>query len=310
MAKNKTDKGILSGLDFNAEDPFLNNMNDNNGEKDPVSMVSVDTLVSYHNHIFKQQSIEKIEELAESIQQVGILNPLLVRPIENGGLEILSGHTRLAAAKHIGLTEVPCYIKECDDEDADTIMVDSNLQRESLSFSEKAWGYRVKKEALDRKNLKNGHGDKVDSAEELARSLNEKRRTVYRYIRLTYLIPKFLEMVDNKKMPAMTVGLDLSYLSNTEQQAVLDFIEASNLKIKPAQSKELKAKHDELAGAGKELDDEVIAEILKDEPKVKVTNVVFKTDLRDFFPYETSDEEIENTVIKLLTKWKEEKRDE
>ena len=270
-----------------------------NSEKEIVS-VPIDSLVPYHHHIFKPQSKEKILEIAESIQDRGIYNPLIVRPLMEGGMEIISGHTRLEAARIAGLSEVPCRILELSDDEAEDAMVITNLQRESLLCSEKAWSYKIRMESMKKQGKKSEDGQKVDTAKEIGELLGDSKRTVHRYIQLTKLIPEFMDMCDEKKMSPFSVAIHLSSLTVNEQNAIYGFIKVSNIDITPSQAEKLKKKHDELLELGKELDNETISDILVQEKKRRPKKFVLKSNIRAYFSDKTSDEEIEKAIIELL----------
>ena len=274
-----------------------------------VVNIPLEVLVPFHNHPFRVKDDEEMDKLEESIKDQGVLYPLLVRPLPEGGMEIIAGHRRCHAAKKAGLTEVPAVIKELNDAEAEIIMVDSNIQRENISYSEKAFAYKIKMNAMNRQGKKSKDGTSINSAAQIGEAAGDSKRTVFRYIRLTYLIKEVLELVDQKKIPAFTTGLALSYLDEEEQITILSYYEISGKLPTPAQAEQLKKAHEEFAEEGKLLDVSTITRILSDKKKVQ-KKIVFKGDnIRKFFAEDTSDEEIEETIISLLEKWQYEKRE-
>ena len=277
------------------------------GEHEIIKL-PIDTLVDYHNHIFKEQSKEKLDDLACSIRENGIVQPLIVRPIADGGFEIISGHTRRKVAKQCGLEEVPCIVMDLDDESADELMVVTNIQRENQCVSEKAWGYNIRMDAISHR------GKKIDntgrkSADIVGEAFGDTGKTVQRYIKLTNLIPEFLDMCDNKKMSPFTVGIELADLTADEQKSINNFLKVSSTGITSAQAKALKKKHIELAKENKILDDDIISDILSVEEKTGTKKAVtLSKEIRDFFDEDATNEDIENTIIDLLKKWKEERK--
>lgn len=277
------------------------------GEHEIVK-IPIDTLEDYHNHIFKEQSREKLDDLACSIRENGVVQPLIVRPIADGGFEIISGHTRRKVAKECGLSEVPCIVMDLDDESADELMVVTNIQRENQCVSEKAKGYKIRMDAMSHR------GKKIDdtgrkSADIIGEAFGDSGKTVQRYIKLTNLIPEFLDMCDNKKMSPFTVGIELADLTENEQKSVNNFLKVSSTGITSAQAKALKKKHLELANENKLLDDEIISDILSVEKNTGTKKTVtLSKGIRDFFDEDATDEVIENTIIDLLKKWKEERK--
>jgi ParB family transcriptional regulator, chromosome partitioning protein len=199
--------------------------------KDGTITLPISSLRPYPKQkTFRNYSEEKFSDLVENIRSVGVLEPVIVRPLENNTYQILAGHTRAAAAKSAGLTEIPCVIKNVDDAEADIIFVATNLnQRDKLLPSERAYAYKLLMEATA------GH----KTAESIAQQENENRRQVFRYLRLTYLLPEILEMVDDDKLPMMA-GVNISYLSENSQQFVLDYITKNRLKVRLSHSEALK----------------------------------------------------------------------
>ena len=194
-----------------------------------IVKLKIDDIDQFKNHPYKVQSDESLIQLQESIKTNGLLNPIIVRKKDNGRYEMISGHRRMKALELNGETEIDAYIKELTDDEATIFMVDSNLQREKILPSEKAFAYKMRLEAIKHMNKNLCHDDtKMDSAQKLAKSANESRKQIYRYIRLTYLIPELLKIVDNtyekNDKHSITMGLlpamELSYLNKDEQMLV------------------------------------------------------------------------------------------
>ena len=208
---------------------------------DAVAQISTELLVEYENQPFKPYSDKKLNELAEDIKINGVLSPIIVRPIDNGKYQILAGHNRTAASKLAGLTTVPAVIKPCDNDTAKLIVVNTNLnQRQELLPSEKAFAYKMQLEAMKHQGITSCQvGTKLRSDDILAENLQDSARQIQRYIRLTYLIKPMLDMVDNNRM-AFMVGVNLSFLSEDNQDILYDLITDNKMKITLSQSEELK----------------------------------------------------------------------
>jgi len=192
-----------------------------------VQQLNLSELVPFKDHPFKVKDDEDMEKTVDSIKQFGILNPVIVRPREEGGYEIVSGHRRCHASELAGLETIPAIVRNLDDDAATILMVDSNLQRETLLPSERAWAFRMKLEAVKHQGQKREQtssqvGMKLQALDLIGQESGDSRNQVHRYIRLTYLIPELLEMVDNKQI-AFNPGVELSYLTDKEQ---LNFLEA------------------------------------------------------------------------------------
>ncbi len=274
-------------------------------QQERIQQISLDLLEPFKNHPFKVVDDEAMLRTTESIVQFGVLTPLIARPLEDGKYEIVSGHRRAHAAGLAGLTEVPVIVREMDDDQATVLMVDSNLQREEILPSERAFAYKMKLEAIKRKagrprkeNSRQLVGN-IESAEVIGKSSDESGRQVQRYIRLTNLIPELLDMVDNKQI-AFNPAVELSYLKEKEQIDLLDAIEYAQATPSLSQAQRLKS----LSQKGK-CDANVIREILSEEKKQEVGKVTFREDeIRKYFPKSFSSKQIQNTIIKLLEQWK------
>jgi len=260
--------------------------------EDGVTQVELSELHDFKNHPFRVLDDEKMAETVESIKKQGIIVPGIVRPLKEGGYEIIAGHRRRRAAELAGLKTMPVYIKECSDEQATCMMVDSNIQREDILPSEKARAYRMKYERIK------SPGVKGNSLDELGEAAGESGKTVQRYLWLSNLIDGLMDLVDTKKI-GMAQGIDLSFLGKEEQTWVLEEIKVRGCPLGMTQSARIK----ELYKSG-ELTKTVIKLIIEDvKPRPK--KFVLKADrLKDYFPEDASDEEIESIIISLLEEWK------
>ena len=262
----------------------------------------------FEGHPFKVLDDELMEQTVESIKQIGVVSPLIVRPDPEGGYEILSGHRRLHAAQLAGLETVPVIVKEMDDDAAIIFMVDSNLQRENILPSERAFSYKMKLEAMkhqgQRGDLTSDQvGQKSWAVNQLADDANESKTQVQRFIRLTNLIPEILDMVDEKKI-AFNPAVELSYLKPSEQKEFLEAMDYAQASPSLSQAQRLK----KLSQEGRCTLDamcEVMNEIKKDElDHVTIKNEV----LRKYFPKSYTPKQMQDTIIRLLEKWQRSKQ--
>lgn len=294
------------------DDIFQTDVSRAENQQERVQQMSLDQLEPFKNHPFKVVDDEAMLRTTESIVQFGVLTPLIARPLEDGKYEIVSGHRRAHAAGLAGLTEVPVIVREMDDDQATVLMVDSNLQREEILPSERAFAYKMKNEAMKRSAGRPGKenvGQLVPdifgkrTTEIIGEKSGDSYKQVQRYIRLTNLIPELLDMVDNKQI-AFNPAVELSYLKEKEQINLLDAIEYAQATPSLSQAQRLKS----LSQKGK-CDVNVIREILSEEKKREVGKVTFREDeIRKYFPKSFSSKQIQNTIIKLLEQWKR-KRD-
>ena len=265
----------------------------------------------FEGHPFKVLDDELMEQTVESIKQIGVVSPLIVRPDPEGGFEILSGHRRLHAAQLAGLETVPVIVKEMDDDAAIIFMVDSNLQRENILPSERAFSYKMKLEAMKHQ----GQTQRFDFGASCTRScglretswlklMRMKVRTrVQRYIRLTNLIPEILDMVDEKKI-AFNPAVELSYLKPSEQKEFLEAMDYAQASPSLSQAQRLKKLSQE-GGCTLDAMCEVMNEIKKDElDHVTIKNEV----LRKYFPKSYTPKQMQDTIIRLLEKWQRSKQ--
>lgn len=263
-----------------------------------ITYIEIEKLKPFENHPYKVVENEEMNNLTQSINENGILSPIIVRPIENGEYEIVSGHRRLFAGKQAGLTKIPAIVCEMDRDTAAITLVDSNLHRENILPSEKAFAYKLKAEALSHQ------GKRTDltleqvapklSTETIGESENISKDTVKRYIRLTKLLPKLLELVDEARI-AFTPAVELSYLNDIEQQDLIEIIESED--CTPSLSQAVRMK--KLSQQGLLTDDKIL-EIMSEEKANQKERIKIPTErVRKFFPQSYSTSQIEEAIIKL-----------
>ena len=265
--------------------------------KSTKKIISIDKLHPFENHPYKVQDNEEMETLAESIKEHGIVSPVIVRPLENttDEYEIISGHRRVMASRKAGITEVPALIVPLDRDGATIVLVDSNLHREHILPSEKAFAYKMKLEAIKHQGKTSRQVvGKPESADEIS---DESGRQVQRYIRLTNLIPEILQYVDDGRI-SFTPAVELSYLNEVEQQDLLEQIEEND--CTPSLSQACRFKKISQAEG---LTPEVIAEIMEEEKANQKERVKIPTEkLRKYFPKNYTVQQIEDEIIKLCEK--------
>ena len=290
----------LKGLD----DLFSTEEKRQEEQREQVQQIPIDALHPFTNHPFKVLDDDAMTRTVESIAQYGVLAPLIARPRPDGdGYEIISGHRRQYAAKLAGLDTLPVIVRNMDDDAAVLLMVDSNLQRENILPSERAFAYKMKLEALKnqgaRSDLTSAQiGPKLTAAEKVAEEANDTKSQVKRFIRLTCLIPELLDMVDEKKI-AFNPAVELSYLDEAQQR---DFLEAMNdTQNAPSLSQAQRLK--KLVQEGHFSYDVAFA-VMGEEKKDELDKVVIKNDtLRKYFPRSYTPKQMEDTIIKLLEQW-------
>ena len=276
--------------------------------KEKRTEMPLSDLHPFEGHPFKVLDDELMEQTVESIKQIGVVSPLIVRPDPEGGFEILSGHRRLHAAQLAGLETVPVIVKEMDDDAAIIFMVDSNLQRENILPSERAFSYKMKLEAMkhqgQRGDLTSDQvGQKSWAVNQLADDANESKTQVQRFIRLTNLIPEIRDMVDEKKI-AFNPAVELSYLKPSEQKEFLEAMDYAQASPSLSQAQRLKKLSQE-GGCTLDAMCEVMNEIKKDElDHVTIKNEV----LRKYFPKSYTPKQMQDTIIRLLEKWQRSKQ--
>ena len=272
--------------------------------KNTKKNISIDKLHPFENHPYKVQDNEEMERLAESIKQNGVVSPIIVRPLENttDEYEIISGHRRVMASRKAGITEVPALVVSLDRDAAAIVLVDSNLHREHILPSEKAFAYKMKLEAMKhqgwRSDLTSDQvGGKLETADLVGAETGDSKNQVRRYIRLTNLIPEILQYVDDGRI-SFTPAVELSYLNEQEQQDLLEQIEQSD--CTPSLSQACRFKK---ISQGEGLTPEVIAEIMEEEKANQKERVKIPTEkLRKYFPKNYTVQQIEDEIIKLCEK--------
>lgn len=285
------------------DDLFTPDSKDNLTDGTPAQ-ITLSKLIPFPHHPFKLYKDEQMQEMVNSVQHNGVLTPIIVRPgAEDGQFEIISGHNRVEAARLAGLTEIPAIIREMDNETAIVAMVDSNLrQRDKLLPSEKAFAYKMKLEAIKRQGKRTDLTSrqvvgKSENADVIGESVGESGRQIHRFIRLTELIPPLLELTDESRM-ALNPAVALSYLTPSEQEDVLDIMTMHDCSPSLSQAEHLK----KLSQEGN-LDRSAINVILS-EPKPQQKQIVFKGDqVEKYFPKDTTPEQIQETIIRLLEVW-------
>ena len=281
-------------------------------QMDRVQKIPIAELVPFKDHPFKVVEDESMLRTTESISMFGVLTPLIARPIEDGKFEIISGHRRAHAAEAVGLTEVPVIVRDMDDDVAKILVVDSNLQRENILPSERAFAYKMKLEAMNRQGMRTdlqSEGtstqvvSKLRSNELLGAQNNQSRETVRRFIRLTNLIPEILEMVDQKRI-AFNPAVELSYLKPEEQKNLLEAIDFTQATPSVSQAMRLKKLSQE---GGCKLED--MCEILAEVKKGDLERVAFKSEqLRKYFPKSYTPRQMSDVILKLLDQWQKKRQ--
>ena len=260
-----------------------------------IKNIEISSLVPFENHPFKERSGMEQEELLESIKETGLLEPITVRFLSEGKYEIISGHRRVNACKKLGLSKIPATIKELSKDEAIVAMVDSNIHREHLLCSEKAFAYKMKLEAL--KHQGKTYGQVVHKSRDNI-SDTESGRQVQRYIRLTHLIPELLKMVDAERI-AFTPAVELSYLPENEQKKLVAEIEYADATPSLSQAQRLR----KFSEQGRLSVDTIFAVLSEEKPNQKEQVRFMAEDIRKYFPKNYSNKDMQDTIIKLLEKW-------
>lgn len=296
MTKRKSD----FTLQMNSLDELFSSQEERDDAKlERVKEIPLPELHPFKDHPFKIQNDDEMKRLMESIQKFGTLTPALARPLPEGGYELISGHRRLAACQVLGIETMPVIIREMSDDEAVIAMVDANLQREHILPSEKAFAYKMKLEAIKHQGITSRQvGEKLLSVTQVSKESDDSERQVQRYIRLTYLIPELLEMVDENKI-AFNPAVEISYLEQSEQRVLLNAMELNDCTPSHAQSIRLK----KLSQDGV-LNDQTIYDILAEQKPNQQEQYKFKReDIRKYFPKSYTDKQVCDTVIKLLEQW-------
>ena len=272
-------------------------------EQDVIVNVKLSELHPFKNHPFKVLDDELMQQTIDSISQVGVLSPAVVRPDPGGGYEVISGHRRLYACEAAGLETMPVIVKDLTDDEAVISMVDSNLQRENILPSERALAYKMKAEALKHqgqrgKSTFRQNGGKSWTVEKLSQDTGESIRSIERFIRLAKLEPQLLEKVDNKEI-GLTPAVELASLTRDEQQGFLDAMEYSQNTPSFSQAQRIK----KLSQQG-QCTAEAMREIMSEEKKSELDKIVINTDeIKKYFPRSFTPRQMKNTILKLLNSW-------
>lgn len=265
-----------------------------------ITEIDISNIDNFPDHPFKVIENEELLQMSESIKEKGVIVPALVRPKEDGRYEMISGHRRKRASELAGLDKIPCVVRELSDDEAIIAMVDSNMQREEILPSERAFAYKMKLDAMNRQGKRTDLtfsqvGIKFNSYEELSEQSGDSRNQIHRYIRLTHLIPELLEKVDNKEI-AFNPGVELSYLKEEEQYALLDCIDYNDCTPSHAQAIIMK----KLSQEGK-LDEDKIDDILSQEKPNQIPKIKFnESRIRSVLPKNVGNDQIENFVVKAI----------
>lgn len=271
--------------------------------REKVMEIALTELFPFKDHPFKVKDDEAMAETAESIKEYGVLVPAIARPRDEGGYELVAGHRRHRASELAGLDTMPVLVRNLDDDAATIIMVDSNLQRENILPSERAFAYKMKLDAVKRQGTRTDLtfrqvGEKLNSVEELAKTTGESGRQISRYIRLTELIPELLDMVDNKVI-AFNPAVELSYLKPEEQTNLLESMDMEQATPSLSQAQRLK----KFSAEGK-CTLEAMCAIMSEEKKGELDKVTLTSDkLRKYFPKSYTPQKMEETILKLLESW-------
>ena len=270
--------------------------------------IDINRIQPFQNHPFKVVDDAKMDDLVNSIRQNGVLTPVLVRPTDDGGYEMISGHRRMHAAERAGLATIPAIIRELTDDDATIVMVEANSQREEILPSEKAFAYKMRYEAMKRQGSRSDLtsyqvGTKLRADEELAKELGESKNHVYRFIRLTVLIPELLEMVDTKKMPLVT-AVDISYMDQKVQQYLYEYIKENGM-VKSYQVTALRKYLEDYESISQSKMITVLNEMITGKTQSKSVHFTEKK-LRKYFSSNYTVNDMEKIMIRLLEKWKSE----
>ena len=293
--------------------PTLEDLFSTQEERDDVKLervqnIPLNELRPFKNHPFKILNNEEMERMIESIRKVGAITPALARPLPEGGYELISGHRRLAACQVLGLETMPVIVREMSDDEAVIAMVDANLQRETILPSEKAFAYKMKRDALNHQGITSPQvGEKLLTVEKIGAESGDSKNQVLRYIRLTYLIPELLEMVDENKI-AFNPAVEISYLERSEQQVLLDAMDLNDCTPSHAQAIRLKKMSQDGV-----LNDEQIYAVMSEEKPNQQEQIKFKKDeLKKYFPPTYTDAQMRKDIVKgleLLKRQRERNRD-
>ena len=293
--------------------PTLDDLFSTQAERDDAKLervrnIPLAELHPFKGHPFKVQNNEEMQRMIESIRKVGAITPALARPLPDGGYELISGHRRLAACQVLGVETMPVIVRELSDDEAVIAMVDANLQRETILPSEKAFAYKMKLDAIKHQGVTSAQvGQKLLSVEKVADDAGESRNQIKRYIRLTYLIPELLSMVDDGKI-AFNPAVELSYLDSYQQRAVLDAMELNDCTPSHAQAIKMRQMSEAKTG-GERLAKDALVSIMKEEkPNQKEQFKIPKEKISRFFAPGTPTQKIEDTIVKALELYRKRQR--
>lgn len=281
----------------------MNETTQNTSDSQVVTMLDAGVLVPFQNQPFRVATGEEMDQLKESIQEYGVLSPLLARPLLNGSYEIVSGHRRKAACEALGITRLPVLVRPMTDDEAIILLVDSNIQREHILPSEKAFAYKMKMEAIKHQGKRSvltssQVGMKFQTMDIVGQESGDSRNQVHRYIRLTHLIPSILQMVDEGRI-AFNPAVEISYLTEEDQQLLKDEMDACQATPSLTQSRTLK----QMSQAGT-LTREYLHHLLTEEkPNQRQKFFLNQEDVKKFFPPNYTPEQMHNTILLLLRNW-------
>ena len=291
-------------MSFNVDDFFTTQEQRDEEKKEKVEEINIDLIDNFKNHPFKVEENDELKALEESIKVSGVLSPVIVRKKDDNRYEMLSGHRRKLASELLGLNTIPCIVRNLSDDEATIFMVDSNLQREKLLPSEKAFAYKMKLDAISHQGKRTDLtfsqvGKRLNSYEEVSNNIGESRNQIHRYIRLTFLIPELLQMVDNnefdiKPKMAMSPAVEISYLKENEQLWLLDVIEKNESTPSHAQSITFK----EMSRSGNLTKDEIEKQMLQLKPNQVEKFKIDEKKLYTVIPKNVKRENIEDFVMK------------
>lgn len=292
------------------DDIFQTEENRADAQRERVQEIPLDQLKPFRNHPFKVRDDQRMLDTVDSIREYGVLVPAIARPDPEGGYELISGHRRKRGCEMAGLQTMPVIIRDLDDDAAVLVMVDSNIQREELLPSERAFAYKMKLEALKHQGARMDLtscqvGTKLRADEKLAESVNESARTVQRFIRLTELISELLDMVDERKL-AFNPAVEVSYLKRDEQRMLLEAMDAEQTTPSLSQAQRLK----KFSQEGR-LTEEAMSAIMSEEKKSEMDKVTLRSDtLYKYFPKSYTPKQMEQTIIRLLDVWKQRQKNQ
>lgn len=290
----KNDRSIDLGL-TGYEELFMSTEERLDAKKPRVEAIPLADLTPFRNHPFKVKEDEEMAQLMRSIADAGVLSPALARPLPDGGYELISGHRRLAACKALGMDAMPVIIRDLTDEEAVITMVDSNLQREHILPSEKAFAYKMKYDALKHQGTSSQLGTKLRTDELLAQNSSDSRNQIQRYIRLTHLIPDILKLVDEGKI-ALTPAVELSYLQPSEQEMLFSVMDSDEVTPSLSQARRLRRMSE-----AQTLTDDAVLQLLSEVKGNQVEYVKVPVDkLRSFFRPDTSMKQMTETLVKAM----------